>query len=90
MYGETMFLYVRDPPEEPLNVRLMHCTSKPNQDSGEMGHASFADIAGLCDGKHHELELDVEGYVIHPCCSLGFVAAGSWHAWRVGGLVALE
>ena len=57
-----MFLYVRNPPEEPLKVKLLQCTSKPNQPSGEIASASFSDIAGLCDGESHELELDLEGW----------------------------
>lgn len=60
-YGETMFLYVRHPNKEPLRVRLMHNTRKPDVEDGELGGAYFHDIADLCDGESHELELDLEG-----------------------------
>ena len=61
VYGETMFLYVRDPPTEPLRISLHHCTSKPNQKSGELAHAELPGIAELCDGKNRELDVQLKG-----------------------------
>lgn len=61
IYGETMFLYVRHPVEEPLHVKLLHNTSNPNQDVCEMGRVTFPNIAELCNGDYHELALDLEG-----------------------------
>lgn len=70
IYGETMFLYVRHPVEEPLHVKLLHNTSNPNQDVCEMGRVTFPNIAELCNGDYHELALDLEGSCLPLYCHI--------------------
>ncbi|KAK9813880.1 hypothetical protein WJX73_003222 [Symbiochloris irregularis] len=61
IYGETMYLFVRDPEKESLRVSLQHCTSKPDQKQGELAWAELDDISTLCDGRSREVDVQVEG-----------------------------
>lgn len=68
IWRETLFLYVRDSGSQSLTVHLEHADRSSGVAQNIMlGRAKVANLKALCDGKVHDLHLDLEG------CALAFL-----------------
>lgn len=61
VWRETLFLYVRDSASQSLTVHVEHAGREPEEANVLLGCAEIQDIKSLCDGKVHDLHLDLQG-----------------------------
>ena len=61
VWRETLFLYVRDSENQNLTVHVEHAGKEPEESNILLGCAKIDDIKALCDGKVHDLHLDLQG-----------------------------
>ena len=61
IWRETFFLYVRNPKRERLSASVEHSTMTKDLDP-LLGRATVDDLEALCDGKVHDLQLQLTGY----------------------------
>ena len=60
-WRQTFFLYVRDPDQQSLELHVEHVGKNREEGNPVLGSATFSDLKGICDGKIHDLSLDLEG-----------------------------
>ncbi|BDA48953.1 probable phospholipase A1 EG1, chloroplastic/mitochondrial at C-terminar half [Coccomyxa sp. Obi] len=61
VWRETLFLYVRDSQSQSLTVHVEHAGKEPEEANILLGYAEIDNIEALCNGKEHDLHLDLQG-----------------------------
>ena len=61
LFRQTFFLYIRDPTSQTLEVYVESITKEEEEDNICIGKAEVKDLLSLCDGKIHDMDLDLEG-----------------------------
>lgn len=61
VWRETLILYVRDSEVQSLTVHVEHAGRETQEANILLGYAKIDDIQALCDGKVHDLHLNLEG-----------------------------
>lgn len=61
LWRQTFFLYIREPSSQKLEVCVESITENEGESNICLGNVELKDLKSFCDGRIHDMTLDLEG-----------------------------